>query len=144
MPSSADCKLISSPLPNEGKQGLNYAVGISAATANARSLHFQKVVMPPLGWAKAHKHDGHETAIFALRGVSGCWYGDALEHHAWVQPGDYFYIPADMPHLPYNPSASDDFVAIIARTDPNDQESVTLLPDLDRLPHLRSKSSNFA
>jgi hypothetical protein len=36
-----------------------------------------------------------------------------------------------MPHLPYNLSASESCVAVIARTDPNDQESVVLLPELD-------------
>jgi uncharacterized RmlC-like cupin family protein len=38
-----------------------------------------------------------------------------------------------MPHLPYNPSTTEDAVAIIARTDPNEQESVVLLPHLDAL-----------
>jgi uncharacterized RmlC-like cupin family protein len=45
-----------------------------------------------------------------------------------------FYIPAGVPHLPANIS-SDPAVALIARTDPNEQESVTLLPELDRLVH---------
>jgi uncharacterized RmlC-like cupin family protein len=36
-----------------------------------------------------------------------------------------------MPHLPYNLSVTDSCVAIIARTDPNEQESVILLPELD-------------
>jgi len=36
-----------------------------------------------------------------------------------------------MPHLPYNPSQTDAVVAVIARTDPHEQESVVLLPELD-------------
>jgi uncharacterized RmlC-like cupin family protein len=36
-----------------------------------------------------------------------------------------------VPHLPYNPSTTENFVAVIARTDPNEQESVVVLPELD-------------
>jgi uncharacterized RmlC-like cupin family protein len=49
-----------------------------------------------------------------------------------AQPGDFFYIPAGVPHLPHNPSETVPYVGIIARTDPNEQESVVLLPKLDR------------
>jgi uncharacterized RmlC-like cupin family protein len=115
----------------QGKQGLFYAPGISAESAGAKGIHLQIVTIPPLARAKAHKHEAHETAIYALTGVSEVWYGEQLEHHAIVRPGDYFYIPADMPHLPYNPSATESAVAIIARTDANEQESVVLLPHLD-------------
>lgn len=137
MPHS-ECKLVRADQIRAGEQGLDYAVGISAQTVGSRGLHLQLLSIPPLGRAKAHKHVGHETAIFALRGVSGCWYGERLEQHAWVQAGDFFYIPADMPHLPHNPSDAEDFVALIARTDPNEQESVLLLPELDGLPHLEA------
>ena len=42
------------------------------------------------------------------------------------------YIPAGEPHLPFN-SGPEPVVAVIARTDPNEQESVTLLPELEAL-----------
>lgn len=114
-----------------GKQGLRYAVGISAESAGATGIHLQCVTIPPGGRAHAHKHATHETAIYALSGVSHVWHGPNLEHHAIVAPGDFFYIPADEPHLPYNPSATEPVTALIARTDPNEQESVVLLPELD-------------
>jgi len=50
-----------------------------------------------------------------------------LEQHLRVGAGDFLYIPAGVPHLPANPSASEPCVAVIARTDPNEQESVVLL-----------------
>jgi uncharacterized RmlC-like cupin family protein len=80
---------------------------------------------------KAHKHDDHETAIYVLSGESGCWYGDKLQHHLIAHAGDFLYIPANMPHLPYNLSDTESCVAVIARTDPNEQESVVLLPELE-------------
>ena len=61
------------------------------------------------------------------------WYGEQLEEHLFAKSGDFVYIPADMPHLPYNLSDTEDCVAVIARTDPNEQESVILLPELDRI-----------
>ena len=41
-----------------------------------------------------------------------------------------FYIPANIPHLPAN-LGTEPVTAVIARTDPNEQESVVLLPGLD-------------
>ena len=53
-------------------------------------------------------------------------WGPKLEHHIRLEAGDYLYIPAGVPHLPYNPT---DKVAkaILARTDANEQESVVLV-----------------
>ena len=95
-----------------GKQGLVYAAAVSAETV-------------------AHKHAEHETAVFALSGTSCMWHGERLEQHSTLQPGEFLYIPADVPHLPYNPSETETCVAVIARTDPNEQESVVLLPELE-------------
>jgi len=130
---SAACRLLQAGETFTGKQGLQYAVGISAESVGAQHLHMQLVTIPPGGRAHAHKHATHETAIYALTGESGVWHGERLEHHTIVRPGDFFYIPADVPHLPYNPSATETVVAVIARTDPNEQESVVLLPELESI-----------
>jgi len=37
-----------------------------------------------------------------------------------------------MPHLPANHSDTEPYTAVVARTDPNEQESVIVLPALDR------------
>ena len=125
------CRLLRAGEQFVGKQGLTYTPAISAESAGTKGIHLQLVTIPPGGRAKAHKHAAHETAIYALSGTSGMWYGENLEQHMLVKPGDFLYIPADMPHLPYNPSATENCVAVIARTDPNEQESVVLLPHMD-------------
>jgi uncharacterized RmlC-like cupin family protein len=130
-PRPAACRVVQGGDSYIGIQGLTYSVGISAETTGAKAIHMQIVTIPPSVRAKAHKHAAHETAIYALSGTSHCWHGPNLEHHAIVQEGDYFYIPADVPHLPYNPSTTTPCVALIARTDPNEQESVVLLPELE-------------
>jgi uncharacterized RmlC-like cupin family protein len=51
-----------------------------------------------------------------------------------VREGEFVYIPPGVPHLPVN--FSDETVeALIARADPNEQESVVPTPHLDDLPH---------
>jgi uncharacterized RmlC-like cupin family protein len=127
------CRVVRAGETFTGKQALLYNVGVSAESVGARGIHMQIVTIPPGGRAKAHKHEAHETAIYALRGVSHVWHGERLEHHSVLNPGDFFYIPANMPHLPYNPDDTEEVVALIARTDPNEQESVVLLPDLERV-----------
>ena len=64
------------------------------------------------------------------------WWGEGLTHHDVLLAGDFVYIPADVPHLPGNPSATEQAVAVVARTDPNEQESVVLLPHLDDVPEM--------
>ena len=127
------CRQLRAGEPFIGKQGLQYAVGVSAESAGAQAIHMQLLTIPPGGRAFAHKHATHETAIYVLSGVGHMWHGERLEHHSIVQPGDFFYIPADVPHLPYNPSQTEPVTAIIARTDPKEQESVVLLPELESI-----------
>lgn len=114
-----------------GEQGNIYEPAVSAEAVGSKALHMQIVHIPPGSVARAHKHEAHETAIYVLSGESGVWYGDNLEHHETAVAGEFCYIAAGVPHMPYNISDTDDCVAIIARTDPNEQESVVLLPELE-------------
>ena len=126
------CRVVRAQPEFVGKQGHLCAPAISAETVGARKIHLQIVRIPAGGLAKAHKHEGHETALHIISGESGMWYGDNLEQHLVARAGDFLYIPAGMPHQPYNLSDVESCVALIARTDPNDQESIVLLPKLDR------------
>lgn len=75
-------------------------------------------------------HANHETAIYVLEGEAVALYGDRLQYRAITKAGDLFYIPAGVPHLPIN--LSDKPISpVIARTDPNEPESVVLLPELE-------------
>ena len=116
-----------------GKQAFTYFAGISAENCGAQGICMHLLTIPPGGRAKAHRHDNHETAIYVMSGQAGMWYGERLEEHLACKAGDYVYIPAGVPHLPYNSSETQACTAVIARTDPNEQESVVLLPELDGL-----------
>ena len=101
----------------------------------------QMLTISPGEVGRAHKHEAHETAIYILNGESGVWYGENLEYHETARAGEYVYIPAGMPHMPYNLNDHTDCVAIIARTDPNEQESVVLLPALEAEHAIRRKNA---
>ncbi len=132
-PSTPTCAIIHSKDTYEGKQGLTYFAGISAESAGAKGICMHLLTFPPGGRARAHLHENHETAIYVLSGEAEMWYGEGLQEYMAVNAGDFVYIPAGMPHLPGNPSQTEPCHALIARTDPNEQESVVLLPELDEL-----------
>lgn len=127
------CRLIRSSRTYHGKQGFDYAEAISTESVGSKGICMHLLNIPPKGRAKAHLHENHETAIYIMKGTSSMWYGENLELHMDVKEGDFLYIPAGMPHLPYNPSETETCTAILARTDPNEQESVRLLPELELL-----------
>jgi uncharacterized RmlC-like cupin family protein len=131
----AGCVVVRSGDAEAGSTGLGYVVGISTENAGAQGLCLQIVRVPPGGRARAHVHADHETAVYVLAGEIVTWYGDGLGESAVTGPGDFLYIPAGMPHLPVN-YGDVEAAAVIARTDPNAQEDVVLLPELDGLPHL--------
>ncbi|WP_201402275.1 cupin domain-containing protein [Kaistia sp. 32K] len=129
---SRTCRVIRPGGSYLGKQGFTYVEGISAETVGSTGLSMVLLTVPPGGRASAHKHEHHETAIYILAGEAETWFGERLEQHVVVKAGELFYIPADLPHLAVNRS-SEPLVAVIARTDPNEQESVVLLPELEGL-----------
>ncbi|MBL0374512.1 cupin domain-containing protein [Rhizobium sp. KVB221] len=128
-----DCKLIRPAVPYDGKQGFTYLEGISRQSVGANALCMMLLTIPPGGRAKPHLHEAHETAIFILSGEAEAYYGARLEHSVVTRAGDMFYIPAGIPHFAVNRSATEPCSAVIARTDPNEQESVVLLPELEGL-----------
>jgi uncharacterized RmlC-like cupin family protein len=125
------CRIIRPGSTYDGKQGFSYFEGIAAETVGSTGVCMHLLSIPPGGRAKAHMHENHETAIYILSGEGEMLYGDHLEQHMVVRAGEFLYIPAGVPHLPYNASETEPCVAVIARTDPNEQESVVLLPELE-------------
>jgi uncharacterized RmlC-like cupin family protein len=121
----------------EGSTGVTYAAGVSAATAGSRALCVELATLPPGAKGRAHLHEGHESAAYVLQGEIVMWFGERLEEKLVARAGDFVYIPDGMPHLPANASASEPAVAVLARTDANEQESAIPLPALDALPHLQ-------
>lgn len=106
------------------KQGLPIFQGISGENAGARHICLNKVVIPAGAAAHPHLHRDHETAIYLLQGRVETFYGEGLKKSVINEAGDFIYIPAGVPHKPVNLSQTEAAIAIVARTDPNEQESV--------------------
>lgn len=132
-PKQAACRIVR-PGANtyNGKQGFSYFEGLAKESVGSSGICMHLLTIPPGGRAKAHKHASHETAIYVISGESVMWHGERLEHKLTVKAGEMLYIPANMPHLPAN-LTGEPCTAVIARTDPNEQESVILLPELEAL-----------
>lgn len=131
MTEQQQCQLVKASSTFDGKQGLTYFHGVSAESVGAKGICMHTMRIPPGGRANAHLHEGHESVVYVISGHAVMFHGPHLEHEMHCGPGDLLYIPAGVPHLPMNPSETEECVAVLARTDPNEQESVVLRPDLD-------------
>ncbi|HLW03906.1 MAG TPA: cupin domain-containing protein [Ktedonobacterales bacterium] len=108
----------------DAKQEIPYFVGVSARTAGASGISMQRVVIPPGGAARAHIHLSYETAIYIVQGQVETRYGPGLRESVINGPGEFIYIPADVPHQPRNLSDTEPAIAIVARNDADEQEHV--------------------
>ncbi|PSB22732.1 cupin [filamentous cyanobacterium CCP2] len=110
------------------RQRLPYFVGISEATAGAKGISMNLVIIPPGGSAEPHFHRDYETAIYLVKGRVETRYGQDLKHSVINEAGDFLFIPPGVPHQPFNLSPTEPAQAIVARNDPNEQENVVLYP----------------
>ena len=108
------------------KQALPIFPGISGKTAGSKTLSLLKVVIPPGGSAEAHVHKGFESAIYLVQGRVETRYGEGLKKSVVNQAGDFIFVPPDVPHQPFNLSDTEPAIAIVARSDPNEQEHTIL------------------
>ncbi len=131
-----DCVVVKAGESIVSADGVSRAPGISSATAASGGLCMQISRLPGGAVGKAHLHEEHESSLYILEGSTAMLYGEQLEHRLEAHPGDFVYIPAGMPHKPWNLSETDPIVMVVARTDANEQESLVLLPHLDELPHV--------
>jgi uncharacterized RmlC-like cupin family protein len=104
-------------------QRLPYFVGVSAASG-AKNISMNLVVIPAGGAAEPHYHRGYETAIYILKGRVETRYGAGLKRAVVHEEGDFLYIPAGLPHQPVNLSATETALALVARNDPGERETV--------------------
>ena len=115
------------------EQGLTLSTGISQDTVGSKALCMRLMMLPPGTRGTPHSHKGHESAIWVAMGEAEVWHGPGLCGRTVVHAGDFLYIPPGIPHLPVNRSETKMMVAVMARTDPAERESVTLC---DLPPHL--------
>ena len=115
------------------QQGLTLTTGVSRETVGSNALCMRLMMLPPGTRGTPHSHKGHESAIWVAMGEAEIWHGPGLCGRTVVHAGDFLYIPPGTPHLPVNRSETKMMVAVMARTDPSERESVVMV---DLPPHL--------
>jgi uncharacterized RmlC-like cupin family protein len=115
------------------QQGLTLTTGVSRETVGSNALCMRLMMLPPGTRGTPHSHKGHESAIWVAMGEAEIWHGPGLCGRTVVHAGDFLYIPPGTPHVPVNRSETKMMVAVMARTDPAERESVVLC---DLPPHL--------
>jgi uncharacterized RmlC-like cupin family protein len=131
-----DCVVVKAGEPITSTDGVQRAPGISNASAGSGGICMQISRLPGGAIGKAHLHEDHESTLYILEGSTAMLYGEQLEHRLEAHPGDFVYIPASVPHKPWNLSETEPIAMVVARTDAREQESLVLLPHLDELPHV--------
>lgn len=126
------CKVIHQGDPFVGRQGLTYLAGLTGDTVGSEKICMTVATLPPGARAKAHRHEAIETAVYVIEGRAAMVYGPRLEHRVEAAAGDYCFVPADMPHVVFNPFDAP-CRAVVAHTAANDQEGIVLMPELDPL-----------
>lgn len=127
---SLPVQVITPELAYEGKQKMGLVAGVCAQTVGSRALCMHVAAMPPRSRGAVHMHDSHESSLYVTEGVTRTYFGPNLEHYVDSRAGELVYIPAGMPHLAANLKNAP-AKGVLARTDPNEQESVRLLPHLE-------------
>jgi uncharacterized RmlC-like cupin family protein len=116
---------------DRGPQDVPVQFGISRATAGSERLALNLTTFPPGGCTKAHLHEAHETAIYAVEGSVALFYGPRLERIAILHEGWFCLIPPGLPHKAYNLSDTAPSRFVSARDDPDEPEHVVPTPEAD-------------
>ena len=127
-----ECEIVRGGEARTGAQGLAYVAGVTSTTTSTRALSLTSAVLPPGARSACHLHRGIESAGFVVAGTVETWWGDRLERHAVLEPGDYAFIPPDVPHVVAN-AGREPAVVVVAHGAASDQDGIELLPELEAL-----------
>lgn len=100
--------------------------GVSGHTVGSRALCLHLAMIPARTRGMPHFHADHESAIYTVSGETEIWHGDGFVKRTVVRAGDFMYVPPGTPHLPVNRSDVMT-IAVVARTDPEERESVVVV-----------------
>jgi uncharacterized RmlC-like cupin family protein len=109
--------------------GMIRSAAISGELTGARSLWMGRTELPPGVSSGNHHHGESETGIYVVTGapVFVCRdpvTGDLIRLE--TQPGDYVWVPPNVPHREENPSPDELAVVVIARST---QEAIVINVD---------------
>jgi uncharacterized RmlC-like cupin family protein len=126
MGTHGNCVFVRSDEHYDGRQGVSLTAGVSTRTAGAKELCLHLVIIPPGSRGMPQYHAERESAIYAVSGETEVWHGPGLAQRTIVRAGDFMYVPPGTPHLPVNRGAVTS-VSVVARTDPEEEESAVIM-----------------
>jgi uncharacterized RmlC-like cupin family protein len=111
--------------------GMVRSAAISGDLTGARSLWMGRTEIGPGASSGDHHHGASETGIYVVSGSPVFVFRDAATGEVVrleTQPGDYVWVPPQVPHREENPSADTAAVVVIARST---QEAIVVnVPEL--------------
>ena len=111
--------------------GMVRSAAISGDLTGARSLWMGRTEIRPGASSGDHHHGASETGIYVVSGWPVFVFRDAVTGEVVrleTQPGDYVWVPPQVPHREENPSADTAAVVVIARST---QEAIVVnVPEL--------------
>jgi uncharacterized RmlC-like cupin family protein len=97
--------------------GMSRFAAISGEAVGSRALWMGRTHVAPGASSGPHHHGVSETAIFVVSGTPTfvCMDGDR-EVRIRTRPGDFVYVPPNVPHVESNEDSDEEAVVVIART----------------------------
>jgi uncharacterized RmlC-like cupin family protein len=96
--------------------GMTRAEAISHARVGAQKLWAGTVVVHPTAKTGPHHHGELETVIYVVRGRARFRWGNNLEFVDEAGPGDFVYVPPNVPHQELNARKDQPVEAVIVRS----------------------------
>jgi len=99
--------------------GMRRAAAISGPLCGAQALWMGRTIVPAGTSSGDHHHGSSETGIYVVSGNPVFVFRDPATDavvRLETSPGDYVWVPPDVPHREENPSPHTDAVVVIARS----------------------------
>jgi len=119
---------VRNPDTHRGWNGIRYKTGVSAKNVGAKKLSMNVATVPPGACAYAHIHVDFEVMLFILQGNVRHEYGENLEQSLENSAGDFIFIEPGVPHEVLNLSDTEPVIAVVARSDASEWESIRDYP----------------
>src|SRR5450432_3663965 len=103
--------------------GMRRLAAISHLLVGSEALWAGVMLAEPNSTSSVHHHGPLETVVYVLSGQSKVRWGSGLEYEADLEPGDFLFIPAYMPHQEINPSTDQATQWVVVR---NGQEAIVV------------------
>ena len=99
-------------------RGMVRTPGIDGSTAGASKIWLGHINAVPNTMGPPHHHGEAETAVYVLKGRVRVYFGQDFKEMVEAGPGDFLFVPANMPHIEGNPY-DEPAEAIVSRSPDN-------------------------